>query len=106
MTQEPYTGLATTFDTAAELYALARPGYPLGLFDDLAATTDLQGATARVLEVGAGTGQATRGLVARGWSVVALEPGRELAATARRVLGGSAGVEVVVAGCKDRGRCL
>jgi SAM-dependent methyltransferase len=97
MTQEPYTGLATTFDTAAELYARVRPGYPPELFDDLAATTGLRGAPARVLEVGAGTGQATRGLVERGWSVVALEPGQELAATARRVLGGSAGVEVVVA---------
>ena len=97
MSQEPYTGLATTFDTAAELYARARPGYPPELFDDLAASTGLQGATARVLDVGAGTGQATRGLLERGWSVVALEPGRELATTARRVLDGSAGVEVVVA---------
>ena len=95
MAQEPYTGLATTFDTAAELYARARPGYPLELFDDLAASTGLLGAKARVLEVGAGTGQATRGLLERGWSVVALEPGRELAATARRVLGGSAVVEAV-----------
>lgn len=97
MTQEPYTGLATTFDSAAELYARARPGYPPELFDDLAASTGLQGAPARVLEVGPGTGQATRGLLEQGWSVVALEPGRELAATARRVLGGLAGVEVVVA---------
>ena len=97
MAQEPYTGLATTFDTAAELYAQARPGYPAELFDDLAASTGLQGERPRVLEVGAGTGQATRGLLERGWSVTALEPGRELAATARRVLGGSAGVAVVVA---------
>ena len=97
MTQEPYTGLATTFDTAAELYERARPGYPRELFDDLAAATGLQGARPRVLEVGAGTGQATRGLLERGWSVVALEPGRELAAVARQVLGGLAGVEVVVA---------
>ena len=97
MTQEPYTGLATTFDTAAELYARVRPGYPPELFDDLAVTTGLRGAPARVLEVGAGTGRATRGLVERGWSVVALEPGRELAATARRALGGSANAEVVVA---------
>jgi SAM-dependent methyltransferase len=97
MTQQPYTGLATTFDTAAGLYAQARPGYPLALFEDLAATTGLQGARPRVLEVGAGTGQATRGLLERGWSVVALEPGRELAATLRQVLGGSAGVDVVEA---------
>ena len=34
MTQEPYAGLATTFDTAAELYERARPGYPRQLFAD------------------------------------------------------------------------
>ena len=96
MTQEPYTGLATTFDRAAELYDRMRPGYPVELFGDLAADTGLEGARARVLEVGAGTGQATRGLLGQGWSVVALEPGRDLAARARVVLAGHAGVDVVV----------
>src|SRR5688500_10283875 len=95
MTQEPYTGLATTFDTAAELYARARPGYPRELFDDLAASAGLQVGSARVLEVGAGTGQATRGLLERGWSVVALEPGPELAAAARRALAGRGPADVV-----------
>ncbi|MCO8269610.1 class I SAM-dependent methyltransferase [Actinoplanes sp. TRM 88003] len=95
MTTGPYTGLATTFDTAADIYEQARPRYPARLFDDLAVTTGLDSSTARVLEIGAGTGKATRGLLARGWSVVALEPGRELAAVARRVLAGLGEVEVV-----------
>jgi SAM-dependent methyltransferase len=95
MTQDPYTGLATTFDTAAELYERIRPGYPAELFDDLATDTGLQGSRAKVLEVGAGTGQATRGLLDRGWGVVALEPGRQLADRARQVLDGR-GVDVVV----------
>ncbi len=95
-TQEPYAGLATTFDTAAELYERARPGYPRQLFADLATSTGLRTAGARVLEVGTGTGQATRGLLERGWSVVTLEPGRELAAVARRVLAGRGDVDVVV----------
>ena len=82
--------LAATFDTRAELYERARPGYPGALFDDLATAV---GDTARVLEIGPGTGQATRGLLARGWSVVGLEPGRNLAAVARRVLVGD--VEIV-----------
>jgi SAM-dependent methyltransferase len=94
---EPYEGLATTFDTAAELYERARPGYPAELFDDLAASVGSPAAAARVLEIGAGTGQATRGLIARRWSVVALEPGRELARVARRVLAPLGDVEVVVA---------
>lgn len=94
MTREPYAGLATTFDTAAELYERSRPRYPPQLFVDLSAAAHLE-ADARVLEVGAGTGQATHGLLQRGWSVVALEPGKELAAVARRVLAGRGDVEIV-----------
>lgn len=95
MAQEPYAGLATTFDTAAELYERARPGYPQRLFVDLAAWTGA-GPGAEVLEIGAGTGQATRGLLERGWRVVALEPGQELAAVARRALAGRGAVDVEV----------
>ncbi|MGC5053980.1 hypothetical protein ACLQ2S_21305 [Micromonospora sp. DT48] len=47
--REPYAGVATTFDTAAELYERARPGYPERLFADLAETAGLV--------TGAGTGQ-------------------------------------------------
>jgi SAM-dependent methyltransferase len=97
MREKPYEGLAATFDTAAELYEQARPGYPPQLFDDLAALPGLEAGPVRVLEVGAGTGQATRGLLARGWGVVALEPGRELARVARRVLAGRGDVEIVTA---------
>ncbi len=86
MTREPYAGLATTFDTAAELYERARPGYPAALFADLEAAVGRDGAAVRVLEIGAGTGKATRGLLDLGWSVIALEPGPALAAVARRVL--------------------
>jgi SAM-dependent methyltransferase len=95
MTQEPYTGHATTFDTAAERYERARPGYPPALFTDLSATLGAHAAHARVLEIGPGTGQATRGLLEQGWSVVALEPGARLAAVARRVLAGRGAVDVV-----------
>lgn len=48
-----------------------------------------------MLEIGPGTGQATRGLLAEGWSVVALEPGPALARVARRVLAGLGPVEIV-----------
>jgi SAM-dependent methyltransferase len=96
MTQEPYEGLATTFDTAAELYERARPDYPQRLFADLAASAGMDVAGASVLEIGAGTGRATRGLLERGWRVVALEPGQKLATVARRVLAGRGDVDVVV----------
>jgi hypothetical protein len=49
-----------------------------------------------VLEIGPGTGQATRSLLARGWRVVALEPGAELAAVTRRVLAGIGDLEMHV----------
>jgi SAM-dependent methyltransferase len=80
----PDRELATTFDSVAELYERSRPGYPDELFADLAGIAGLD--RADVLEIGPGTGQATRGLRARGWRVTALEPGADLARVARRVL--------------------
>lgn len=56
--------LGRTSDSVAELYERSRPGYPPALFAAL-------GEPGRALEIGAGTGQATRGLLARGWDVVA-----------------------------------
>ncbi|RZS90832.1 methyltransferase family protein [Motilibacter rhizosphaerae] len=90
------SGLAATFDTMAEGYDAARPGYPDALFADLAGIAGL-GPGSRVLEIGAGTGQATRGLLARGWRVRALEPGPALAAVLRRNLGDHPALEVVEA---------
>ena len=95
MVEEPYEGLAATLDTAAELYEQVRPVYPVELFDDLAALLGPHATAARVLEIGAGTGQAMRGLLAHGWSVVALESGRELARVG--VLSGLGDAELVVA---------
>lgn len=86
--------LATSFDAVAELYERARPTYPRELFDDLA---DGVAPDPRVLEIGAGTGQATRGLLERGWRVLALEPGPGLARVARRVLQRAGDVEIVEA---------
>lgn len=88
--------LRTTFDEDAERYDRARPGYPPPLFDDLAAWAGLRPG-ARVLEIGCGTGQATRDLAARGYHVTAVELGPELAVVARRNLAGFPGVEVVTA---------
>jgi SAM-dependent methyltransferase len=70
--------LRRTFDTVAELYDRARPTYPPALIDDVAALGP------RLLEIGPGTGQATRALVDRGADVTAVELGENLAAIARR----------------------
>lgn len=89
-----------------ELYDRVRPGYPDELFADLAAVTGLD-AQSTVLEVGCGTGQATRSLAALGYSVTAVEPGADLAALARRRLAAFRDIEVETSTFEawdDRGR--
>jgi len=54
-----------------------------------------------VLEIGCGTGQLTRGLLARGLRVVAVDPGDRLIALARRNLGGSGDVTFIHARLED-----
>ena len=71
------------FDEVAELYDRVRPGYPEELFDELVAALPRSPA---VLEVGPGTGQATKGLVSRGARVTAVELGGHLAAVLSRNL--------------------
>ena len=85
--------LRSTFDRDAELYDRARPGYPRELFDDLDAL--LPGK--RLLEIGCGTGQATRALAERGYALTCVELGTSMAEVARRRLAAFAPVEIVVA---------
>jgi SAM-dependent methyltransferase len=92
--------LRQTFDAAAERYDRVRPGYPTRVFDDLAVLGGLV-AGSRVLEIGCGPGQATVPLAERGYQVVALELGEQMAAVARRRLAAHANVEVVVAAFED-----
>src|SRR3954463_11880016 len=94
LSQEVAGRLRTTFDADAARYDRARPGYPSALFDDLAALAGL-GPGSRVLEIGCGTGQATVPLAERGYQVVAIELGAELAVVARRNLTRFPAVEVV-----------
>jgi SAM-dependent methyltransferase len=80
-----------TFDTVAVEYDRHRPTYPDELID-LACQAGGLAACDRVLEIGCGTGQLTRSLVARGLSVTAVEPGQNLISLAGRI---GAGVEFV-----------
>jgi SAM-dependent methyltransferase len=59
-------------------YDLARPGHPERVYEILAARCGLARG-ARVLEIGPGTGQATRRLLERGASLVVVEPNEQLA---------------------------
>jgi SAM-dependent methyltransferase len=79
--------LRQTFDSAADLYEAARPSYPDALFDDLVELAGLEPGD-RLLEIGCGTGKATRSMLERGFSVVCVELGAQLAERARRSLAG------------------
>lgn len=99
-------GLGAVFNEVPELYDRVRPGYPAEMFADLGAVTGM-GQGSSVLEVGCGTGQATRSLAALGLPVTAVEPGADLAALARRRLAGFPAVHVETSTFEewnDRGR--
>jgi SAM-dependent methyltransferase len=83
MTKSPAAEPRRSFDGAAETYHGIRPGYPAPMFEDLFRL--LPGHPA-ILEVGPGTGQATRDLLSRGATVHAIEIGPAMAAKLREVL--------------------
>jgi SAM-dependent methyltransferase len=85
--------LGRVFNEVPELYDRVRPGYPDELFADLVAIAGIDERSS-VLEVGCGTGQATRSLAALGCAVTAIEPGAGLAALARERLAAFGNVEV------------
>ncbi|MCP9487421.1 MAG: methyltransferase domain-containing protein [Gaiellaceae bacterium MAG52_C11] len=87
--------MRTTFDAVAEDYDRVRPSYPGEVFDDLVELARLSPG-ARLLEIGCGTGQVTRPLAQRGFTVVAVELGERLAALTRRRLVDFPTVEVLV----------
>lgn len=88
------------FDAVAEIYDVARPGYPSQALGDLARRCGLD-AHSRVLEIGCGTGQATRDLASVGAAIHCLEPGRALADLARRNLASAGNVRVSVTTFED-----
>jgi len=90
------------FNEVPELYDRVRPTYPDELFADLMAITGIHGGSS-VLEVGCGTGQATRSLAALGFSVTAVESGADMAAFARRRLRPFDNVEVETSTFEDWG---
>jgi SAM-dependent methyltransferase len=70
---------AGSFGGDAERYDRSRPTYPPVLIDDL-----LQAGAPSVLDVGCGTGIASRLFQARGCTVLGVEPDTRMAAVARR----------------------
>jgi SAM-dependent methyltransferase len=81
------------FNEVAEEYDRHRPAYPDALIDQACEVGGL-GPGATVLEIGCGTGQLTRSLLARGLQVTAIEPGERLIARARDQLGNAGEVSL------------
>jgi SAM-dependent methyltransferase len=73
---------ALSFGTIAQAYERFRPGYPAELFDLVAAYAGRPIRTA--LEIGAGTGKATRLFAQRGVAVTASEPDSAMLAELRK----------------------
>jgi SAM-dependent methyltransferase len=90
----------TVFDEVAEDYDRHRPSYPDVLVDEACDAAGI-GPGSAVLEIGCGTGQLTRSLLARGLRVTAMEPGGQLLARAREQLDGSGDVRFVNARLED-----
>ncbi len=88
------------FDRVAGAYDRHRPTYPEQLVDLACRLAGLQRGE-QVLEIGCGTGQLTRSLLARGLRVTAIEPGARLAALARQHLAGAGELELVNARLED-----
>ena len=85
--------LRTTFDEAASLYDEVRPGYPEDLFDDVVSLSGIP-AGGGILEIGCGTGQATVPFARRGYRILCIELGENMAAVARHNLEGYPQAEV------------
>ena len=79
-------GLLEVFSSKVQDYVRSRPAYPDALYDHVAAAAELR-AGAIIADLGAGTGLLTRGWLARGHSVVAVEPNAEMRAAADALLG-------------------
>ena len=74
-----------SFETVAADYERHRPEYPEEALRWAAGQLGLAPG-ARVLDVGAGTGKLTRGLVAAGFQIVAVEPGGAMVAQLREAV--------------------
>jgi SAM-dependent methyltransferase len=88
------------FNEVAVEYDRNRPAYPDALLDQACEVAHI-GEGDRVLEIGCGTGQLTRSLLARGLRVTALEPGDQLIGIAKENLKDAGDVELVHARFED-----
>jgi ubiquinone/menaquinone biosynthesis C-methylase UbiE len=90
----PDNSLRHTFDEVALLYDEARPRYPDALFSTLVEVTRIHNGS-KLLEIGPGTGLATRPLADRGFDITAIELGPALAEFTKQALRNYRNVRVI-----------
>jgi len=100
MTSASTRHFGKVFDEIAIDYDRYRLGYPDKLIDYACEIAELESGD-KVLELGCGSGQLTRALVARGLHVTALEPGEQLIALAEQNVKGQGVAEFVNAKFED-----
>ena len=96
----PDLGLRNTFNSDALLYDEMRPGYPDELIQDVVNLSGIP-ELARILEVGCGTGQATRSFAVRGYQMVCLDVGTDLIEVAKEKLSRYSNVSFVLRAFED-----
>jgi SAM-dependent methyltransferase len=89
--------LRQTFGTIPDRYDAVRPGYPAAILAEVLARVPGTG-TIRILEVGCGTGQATRLFAALGQPILATDLSPALVAVARERLAAFPNVQFAVGG--------
>lgn len=90
----------STFNKVAALYNKARPNYPVALFEKLIDIANLL-PKAKLIEIGPGTGQATKPLADKGFEITAIELGKDLADVARHELKNYPNVTVMTGSFED-----
>lgn len=82
------------------MYDESRPGYPEELVRDVVSLSGIP-SRGRILEIGCGTGKATEKFARRGYSILCVELGENLAEFSRRKLAGYPRVEVLTGAFED-----
>ncbi len=92
--------LRATFNKSAEWYDQIRPGYPEALADDVITLSAIP-ENGEILEIGCGTGKATEMFASRGYAMLCLDIGMDLAAVAVRKFSESAQVKIAVSSFEE-----
>lgn len=92
---EEYLRRRASFTSNASLYNAARPDYPAAIFDDLLELSGIP-SSGDILEIGTGTGKATLPLAERGFRILGIELGDNMAALARARLAAYPKVRIIV----------